>query len=125
MMICIGIKYGSSDFVKYTVAYSIMPMLFMWLLFAIIRFPKWHGLIKAAVCVLVSAIIFFFNDTVVLLIFNSELYIPAPAFNFDTYENINGTLCWSVLIAGVVLSAIFGTVGLIKSKSNNKKEISK
>lgn len=125
MMICIGIKDGSSDFVKYTFAYSIMPMLFMWSLFAIIRLPKWHGLIKAAVCILVSAIIFFFNDTVVLLIFKSELYIPALAFNFDTYENANGTLCWSVLIAGVVLSAIFGTAGLIKSKSNNKKEISK
>lgn len=125
MMICIGIKVGSGDFFNIAAAYSIMPILFMWALFVIIRFPKWNGLIKTAVCILVSSIIFFFNDTIVYLIYNGSTYLPSPAFSFDTNDNINGTLCWTVLIAGIVLSAIFGTAGLLKSKNNSKKELSK
>ncbi|MBR3282951.1 MAG: zf-HC2 domain-containing protein [Ruminococcus sp.] len=125
MMICIGLKNGSEDFFRIAAAYSISPMIFMWGLFALIRLPKWNGLLKAASCILFSAVVFFFSDTIVLLTYAGRTYIPELTFSTATPEKANGALCWSVLAAGVVLSFLFAIAGIIRSIKNNKKEISK
>lgn len=122
MMISIGIRHGSEDFFRIAAAYSAPYFLFMWAMFALIRLPKWNGYIKAAASILVSALIFFFNDTIVLMIYKQAAHIPKLAFSFETYELANDTLCWSVLIIGSILSAIFAVIGLAISDRSEKKE---
>ena len=91
-------------------------------MFALIRLPKWNRLLKAASCILVSALLFFFNDTIVLMIFKGATHIPKPSFSFETYEMANDTLCWSVLIIGSIVSAVLALAGLAVSGNKNKKE---
>ena len=123
MLLCIGLKSGSENFFTIAALYSLSPFIFMWGLFALIRLPKWNRLLKAASCILFSAILFFFSDTIILFLYNRRIYIPSPSFSYGTPEQINGTICWTVLISGIVLSAIFAIAGAIRS--NIKKEISK
>ena len=125
MMLCIGIQYGTSGFFHLAAAYTLPPLMFMWAMFAIIRLAKWNGLIKAAACILAGALLFFFNDTIVLLIYNGTTHIPSAGFSFSTPEKANDTLCWTVLIGGAVISAALALIGTLTSGSNNKKEIKK
>ena len=125
MMVCIGLAYGGDNFFRIAAAYSISPMIFMWGLFLLIRLPKWNGLLKTASCILFASVVFFFSDTLTLLIYNNSTYFPSPAFSFATPEKANGTLCWSVLIAGAALSLIFAIAGSFRSNSKNEKESSK
>ncbi|MBP3746873.1 MAG: zf-HC2 domain-containing protein [Ruminococcus sp.] len=122
MMVCIGIRHGSENFFRIAAAYSLPYLLFMWAMFALIRLPKWNRLLKAASCILVSALLFFFNDTIVLMIFKGATHIPKPSFSFETYEMANDTLCWSVLIIGSIVSAVLALAGLAVSGNKNKKE---
>ena len=122
MMLSIGIRHGSAHFFRVALAYSMPPLIFMWAMFLLIRLPKWNGLFKTASCILAAALVFFFNDTIVLMIYNRASHIPKFRFSFATYEMANDTLCWAVLIGGIVVSALFAAAGLIKSGSGRKKE---
>lgn len=122
MMISIGVRHGSDSFFTVAAAYSTPFLLFMWAMFALIRLPKWNGMLKAASCILAAALIFFFNDTIVLFIYNHTLHFPSLTFSFSTPEKANDTLCWTVLLAGIALSAIFAIAGKTAgSHKNNKK----
>ena len=125
MMLCIGLKSGSDNFFSIAAAYSLPALVFMWGLFALIRIPKWNGLLKTASCLFFSAVMFFFSDTMILFTYAHRKYIPPMTFSFDTNENANGALCWSVLIAGTVLAAIFAIAGTVRAMSGNRKELSK
>jgi hypothetical protein len=125
MMICIGVQHGSGGFFRIAAAYSMAPLLFMWTIFAIIRLTKWNGLIKAAACILAGALLFFFNDTIVLLFYNGTTHIPSMDFSFSTPEKANDALCWSVLIGGAFISAVFALIGALLPGNKDKKEIRK
>jgi len=125
MMVCIGIQYGTDGFFRQAAAYSLPPLLFIWAMFAMICLTKWNGLKKAAGCILAAALLFFFNDTMVLLVYNGTTHIPSLAFSFSSPEKANDTLCWSVLIGGAVISALFAVAGILTSGRNKKKEIKK
>ena len=123
MMICIGIRHGSDGFFRMAAAYSLPPLIFLWTMFMIICLTKWNGLIKTAACILAGALLFFFNDAIVLLIYNGTVHIPAPGFSFSTQEKANDTLCWSVLIGGAVIASFFALAGtLVSGLKKNKKE---
>ncbi len=122
MMLCIGIKAGSLSFFRYAAAFSLPFLMFMWAIFALIRYPKWNGLLKAASCILAGSLIYFFNDTIVYLILGDGLYFPAFDSSLTTTDSLNSVICWSVLVLGTVISVIFAVCGAIKLANKDKKE---
>lgn len=118
MMTMIGIRTGSSGFFRIAFACSLMPVAWIWLLFLLIRYPKWNGLLKAAVCILVSALFGFFSNTIVGMMLGSGLYLPKFDLSFASGDSINGFVSWCILLTGTVLAAIFGVCGALK---NNRK----
>ncbi len=126
MMTVIGIKARSLTFFRYALAFSLPPLTFFWAMFALIRYPRWNGLLKAAACIFAASLIFFLNDTVVYLILGCGLHFPGFDTSLTTTDSLNCVMCWTVLAAGTVIAAIFAVFGFIKlSKNANKKEISK
>ncbi len=126
MMICIGIQHGSSGFFRTAAAYSLPPLMFLWIMYIIISLTKWNGCFKAAACILTGALIFFFNDALVLLVYNGTTHIPSPGISFSTPEKANDTLCWAVLVTGTALSAVLALTGAavsaVKKKAKEKKQ---
>jgi hypothetical protein len=116
MMTAIGIRHGSPSFFRVATAFSLPPFMFMWSLFALIRFPKWNGFIKAATCIFASALIFFFNDAIVLGILGMSPRIPGFDFSLTTTQSLNDLMCWGALAIGTVISAIFMIVGIVGRK---------
>lgn len=118
MMVMIGIRAGSAGFFRTAFACSLVPIGWVWLLFLLIRYPKWNGLLKAAACLFATALTGFFGNTVALLLLGQGLYLPKFDLSFTTGDSINGFVCWSILIICTVLAAIFGLCGILK---NNRK----
>ncbi len=122
MMICIGISANSYSFSRIALGYSIPALAYMWSMFAIIRFVKLNSRLKAAICVFVSSLFFFFGDTIVLVLIGNGLRIPKfPAGNVTTAEMMTDGVNWVVLIFGTILSAVLAAVGIYKQKKTNNK----
>ena len=121
MMICIGVQYGGEGFFRKAAALSMPPIMFLWALWALARLPKWKKIHKVAACILAGALIFFFNDTIVLMLYNGTAHLPSAGFSFSTPEKANDTLCWSVLIIGATVSALLSIIGLTAGKKEIKK----
>jgi hypothetical protein len=115
MMICIGLFTRANGFAAYTIAYALPVFVYMWGMYALIRLPKWNGSLKAATCILFSALVYFFSDTFTLLVLGYGLRFPAFGFNFGDMVSANDTTNWIVLIVGTVLAAIFAIVGFTKN----------
>lgn len=122
MMLCIGIKTGSLLFFKIALAFSLPPLLFIWAMFALIRLPKWNGLLKAASCILAASLIYFFNDTIVYLLLGDGLHFVGYDPSLTTTDSLNSVICWGVLVIGSILAAIFAVFGFIKLGKKDKKE---
>lgn len=118
MMLCIGIRSGSSGFFGNAIAFSLPVFIYLWGMFALIRFLKWNGAFKAAVCIFFSALCYFLYDTAVLLLLGRGFKFPAFDFTLTTAQGINDSVSWAVLMAGAFFAAIFAIVGLIKNKKN-------
>lgn len=106
MMLMIGIHSGSADFFRIAFACSVPPAAWIWSLFLLIRYPKWNGLIKAASCIFVTALLYCFSNTFISLFAGGGISVTS------------GIIGWCVLVFGAVLAAVFGLFGLLKA---NKK----
>ena len=118
MMVMIGIRAGSAGFFRTAFACSLVPIAWAWMLFLLIRYPKWNGLLKAAACLLVSGLTGFFGNTIAFLLLGQGLYLPRFDLSFSAGDSISGFVCWSILIICTVLAAVFGICGILK---NNRK----
>ena len=114
MMICIGLSTKAANFATYTIAFALPFIVYMWGMYALIRFPKWNGSLKAAACILFSALMYFFSDTFGLLVLGRGLRFPKLGFSFADPVSINDSVNWIVLLLGLVLALIFGLAGLAK-----------
>ena len=125
MMLFIGLKVKSLFFFQAALAFSLPPLLFMWAMFALIRLPKWNGLLKTASCILAAALIYFFNDTIVYLLLGQGLHFVGFDTTLTTTDSLNSMICWIVLVTGIITAAIFAIFGFIRLSKKDKKEIKK
>ena len=91
--------------------YSFSPVIFC----AIICVLRFNGFLKAGFCTLFCALIFYFLDYIVNLLFgmNENNY----HVNFNNWnENINGNLYLIFLIAFLFISAVFIGIGFIRTR---------
>ena len=108
MMSCIGIRTAAPNFLRYVFAFALPPFAVLWGIYVLICVPKWNGLLKAAACVLLASLVFFFNDTFVYRILGGTTHFP-------TFGSVNDILCWIVLIAGTITAAILAVFGFCKA----------
>lgn len=122
MMICIGISSGSDSFFDYAAAYSIPVLAYMWTMFAVLRFVKLNRQLKAAICVFVSSLFFFFGDTMVNLFLGNGFILPGSPFEdvMSAADVLANRFNWVVLIFGTILSAVLAAVGIYENKKNKK-----
>ena len=91
--------------------YSFSPVIFC----AIICVLRFNGFLKAGFCTLFCALIFYFLDYIVNLLFgmNENNY----HVNFNNWnENINGNLYLIFLISFLLISAVFIGIGFIRTR---------
>ncbi len=123
MIVSIGITSGDDFFFENAFNYSFVPFAYIWALFAVIRFVKLNKEFKAAICVFMSAVIFFLADTICGLMFGGELLLPGSPFGSDlNASTTEDRFKWVILIIGAIVSAILTVIGLIKQKKENKKK---
>lgn len=122
MMIWLGIRSNDSrNFFRIATACSVPALTYMWGLFALIRLPKWNGYIKAAFCILFSAVAYFFSDAATIALLGMKPELPKFAIDFSTVNGINNSICCIVLIVGIVLAAIFALIGI--TRKDNRRNV--
>ena len=107
MMLSIGLYTKSSEFGRIASAVSLPIVVVVWLLFLLIRYPKFNGLIKAGICTMIIGVFSFFADNLI----NSWLGIKLPLPVFRPFiwnlNTIDGNAKWLLLsictIAGIIL----------------------
>ncbi|MBR6873338.1 MAG: zf-HC2 domain-containing protein [Ruminococcus sp.] len=118
MMICIGIRSDNPDFFRYAFAWSLPQFGYLWAMFLLIRYGKWHVTIKVAACVLVTSLYVFFGEALVILLLGRGLYLPRFGFgslNSALYED---SIRWTVLFLGIIASAILTVIGVRKTNKH-------
>ena len=119
LMIWLGIKSDDrAQFFRVASATSVPVIAYMWGMAALLRFPKWNGWLRAASCVLFSALFYFFSDAMVMAMLGMKPQLPKFMFDFTTMTNINASVCWIVLIAGAAIAAVLALIGM--TRNNNR-----
>ena len=122
MMLSIGLYTKSHDFWQIAPAISLPILAIVWLLFLLIRYPKFNGLIKAGICTLIIGGFSFIADKLINSWLGCE--IPMPVFkpfiwNIDT---VDGNVKWILLLGGFFVGIILIVSGIIKTKSKTHRK---
>ena len=120
MMVCIGLYVRSALYWSIALAVSLPLMILAWVIFALIRFPRYNGLIKAGTCCAVVGIFGFFTGPAIDVLMGRPAGIPAfSPFIWNAFT-IDGNVVWAVLIAGILAGAVLAIIGLIKEGRKTK-----
>lgn len=116
MMLSIGVYTKSHDFWQIAPAISLPILAIVWLLFLLIRYPKFNGLIKAGICTLIIGGFSFIADKLINSWLGYEM--PMPVFkpfiwNIDT---VDGNVKWILLLGGFFVGIFLLAVGVIKKR---------
>lgn len=116
MMLSIGLYTKSHDFWQIAPAISLPILAIVWLLFLLIRYPKFNGLIKAGICTVIIGGFSFIADKLI----NSWLgyEIPLPVFKpfIWNVNTVDGNVKWILLLGGFFVGIILIVSGIIKRK---------
>jgi len=113
MMLSIGLYTKSAEFRKIAPVVSLPILVFVWLLFLLIRYAKLGGLLKAGICTMGIGFFGFFADYFMNMCIGNR--IPLPVFRPFVWRisTIDGNVKWLLLLgcafAGIVL-IVFGIV---------------
>ena len=114
MMLSIGFYTKSSAFGRIASAVSLPIMALVWLLFLLIRYLRFNGLLKAGICTVIVGVFSFFTDNLI----NSWLGIklPLPVFRPLVWNpgTIDGNVKWLFLLCCSVIGIILIVFGIIK-----------
>lgn len=119
MMVSIALFTRSPGFGRLAAAISAPVLALAWSLFAILRYARGGGWVKAGLCALVCGAFALCSDSLIGWLLAAPAPVPrfAPlTWNADT---IDGNLKWLALLAGALLCAAFVTIG--KGKERKEK----
>ena len=109
MMICIGFSFKTRE----PFVISIPLVLMAWVTFLIIRYLPANGLVKAGVCIAALSAFSYFGSKVIA----AMMVATASASEVLVYSDPSITM----MLAGIVIGAIFAGIGLLKGKKGGKK----
>ena len=98
-----------------------VPVAFVWILFAVIRYFKTNAFIKAGICVLFSGIVLsLFNDFMRGILEGSWKLTVAEA-NLQTWNTdiLNANVCLLVFLTGCAVGLILLIIGIVKAIKNH------
>ncbi len=114
MMLSIGLYVKSGEYAGIALAISLPILLFIWVLFLIIRYAKIRGLLKAGICTVLVGIFSFFADHFV----NRCMGIrkPLPVFRPFTWslDTINDNVYWLLLLGCFIVGVPLIFIGIAK-----------
>lgn len=110
MMLSIGLYTKSSAFWKIGPVVSLPILVFVWILFLLIRYSKLSGLLKAGICTIGVGIFSFFADYFMNSWIGNKISLPVFRPFIWKVSTIDGNVKWLLL-----LGCILGGVVLIAS----------
>lgn len=119
MMFCIGISVESDGFLRYSMASSLPPLMYLWGMACIISLLKCNKKLKAAACIFLTAVFIVIGEPIAMLILGNGFGIPSFDPTSTDINVLGDTVCWILFAIGTVTAAIFGALGLKEHK--NKK----
>lgn len=116
MMLSIGLYTKSSGFWRIAPAVSLPIIAFVWLLFLLIRYTRFNGLIKAGICTMFIGSFSFFVDNLINRWLGTEL--PLPVFRPFTWKSgtIDGNVKWLLLLCCTFTGIILIIFGIMRKK---------
>lgn len=114
MMLCIGLYTKSSEFRRIAPAISLPILVFVWLLFLLIRYTKIDGLLKAGICLVSIGVFEFFANSFINMWIGD--YVPLPVFRPFIWKTstIDGNVKWLLLLACTIAGIILIVSGIIR-----------
>lgn len=114
MMLSIGLYTKSSEFGRIASAVSLPIVAVVWLLFVLICYPKFNGLIKAGICTVIIGVFSFFANKLI----NGWLGVDLPLPVFKPFvwnlSTVDGNVKWLLLMGCTVVGIILIITGIIK-----------
>lgn len=116
MMLSIGLYTKSPEFWRIGAAVSLPILALVWVLFLLIRYPKFNGFIKAGICTVIIGVFSFFADNLI----NRWLgfVLPLPVFRPFVWKinTIDGNVKWLFLLSCTFVGIILIVSGIIKRR---------
>ena len=114
MMLGIGTYTKSAEFRKIAPVISLPILVFVWLLFLLIRYAKLGGLLKAGICTAGIGVFGFFADYFIHMWMGSR--IPLPVFRPFVWRvsTIDGNMKWLLLLSCILAGIVLIVSGIVK-----------
>lgn len=116
MMLSIGCYTKAPGFFRISAAISLPLLAFVWAMFALIRYARNNGWIKAGLCTSLCGAFAFFADPLINRLLGWSVSLPTFAPFQWSLSTVDGNVKWLSLIAGVLLGMVFITIGLIRRR---------
>lgn len=114
MMLSIGLFVRSGEYCRIASAVSLPVLIFIWILFLIIRYVKMRGQLKGGICTVLVGIFGFFADHFINRCIGIEK--PLPVFRPFTWraDTINDNVYWLLLLGCILAGVPLIFMGIVK-----------
>ncbi|WP_024867145.1 zf-HC2 domain-containing protein [Butyrivibrio sp. FCS014] len=111
MMFCIGFGVGPARFFPLAMAISIPVVAFIWIIFAIVRYLPFNGLVKTGIVIAAISLFSYYGNLAVTAIGLAAM-------------GSNGVMMYSepsisMMFVGIAIGAVFAVIGLLVGKKEN------
>lgn len=114
MMLSIGLYTKSPDFWRIAPVVSLPILVFVWLLFLLIRYTKLDGLLKAGICTTAFGFFGFFADYFMNMCIGNRISLPVFRPFVWRSSTIDGNVKWLLLLGCILSGVILIASGIVK-----------
>lgn len=121
MMLSIGLYTKSAEFWMIAPVISLPIVVFVWLLFLLVRYARLGGLLKGGICTVSVGIFGFFADYFMNLFMGNKAALPVFRPFVWRIDTIDGNAKWLFLLCCILAGSILFGAGILKNgkgKSN-------
>lgn len=116
MMLSIGLYTKSDEFRTIAPVVSLPILMFVWLLFLLIRYAKLGGLLKAGICTAGIGIFGFFADYFMNMCIGNRISLPIFRPFVWRVSTIDGNLKWLLLLGCTLAGIIMIVSGIVRGE---------
>lgn len=114
LMLCIGLYAKSPEFWRIGPVISLPILVFVWILFLLIRYGKINGLLKAGICTASVGVFTFFADYFINKCIGTGQTLPVFRPFIWRIDTIDGNVKWLTLLGCGLVGMILIASGFIK-----------